>query len=256
MVGQLGQALNPFLISFGLVYRRRMCLIAGIMGQIVVFSMTGFKTAALCAIFLALVAVFVKRWRHNFGLALTAGVIGLVLVAAVADRATGNIFFNSIITRRALVVPGLLTGFYLEHYSHVPPVGVGLHLSHDESVIGPANEIGLTYFGNADVNANANLWAEGFAEFGVPGIVGFTLFLAFMLWLYDSLASRRDLQMSVLLAAMPAIMLSNTSPLTVVISHGGLAAALLLYLSPSPALPDQESAPEPALRSNPLDALA
>ena len=112
-------------------------------------------------------------------------------------------------------------------------MGAGLHFVHDESVIGPANEIGLAYFGNVETNANANMWAEGFAEFGIPGIVGFTLFVAFMLWIYDSISARRKLELTVLLAAMPAILLSNTGPTTVLISHGGLAVALVLYLSPS-----------------------
>ena len=255
VVGQLGNALNPFLIAFGLLYRRRMCLVAGIIGQVIVFSLTGFKTALLSAVFLALVAVFMRRWRRNFGLALTSGLIATILFCAVADRATGNVFFSSMLTRRALTVPGLLTGFYFEHYSHSSLAGAGFHFFHDEAQIGPANEIGLAYFGSVDVNANANLWAEGFAELGLPGIVGYTILVAFFIWIYDSISARRNLELAVLLAAMPAITLSNTAPTTVLISHGGMAAALLLYLSPWPG-PSETFAPEIEPEASPLMSTA
>ena len=91
-----------------------MCLIAGILGQVIVFSLTGFKTTVLSAIFLALVAIFLKRWRRSFGLAMTAGLIAVILICAVADRATGDVLFSSTFTRRTLVTPGLLTGFYFD----------------------------------------------------------------------------------------------------------------------------------------------
>lgn len=234
VIGQMEEALNPFLIAFGLIYRRKLCVIAGIFGQIAVFSLTGFKASLLSYIFLAVLALIVKRWRRSFGLVLTSGLIATILLCAVVDRATGNIFFTSIVTRRTLVVPGLLTGFYYEHYSKVSPTGIGFHFTHDQAFFGPANEIGLAYFGNSEVNANANLWAESFAELGFPGILGCTILVALLIWLFDSIAARRDPTMAVLLVAMPTIMLSNTAPTTVLISHGGLAAALVLFLAPSP----------------------
>lgn len=233
LLGQVGQALDPYLIAVGIVYRRRMCLLAGIIGQIIVFSLTGFKSVLFSAIFLALLFLLIKRWRLSFGVVLTLGLMAGILLCAVADRVTPNTLFSSLLTRRMLCDPGLLTGFYFEHYSQVPHAGVDYHFIHTGPVRGPSNEIGLTYFGSADVDANANLWAEGFADFGVPGIVGFTLLAAFVIWIYDSISVSRDLELATLLAAMLAFNLSNTSPTTVLLTHGGIAAALLLYLSPS-----------------------
>jgi hypothetical protein len=233
VIGQLSHALNPFLIAFGLVYRRRVCLIAGIVGQIVVFSLTGFKTSILSVLLLVLVAVFMRRWRRSFCLVMIAGLIATVLLCALGDRAAGNVYFSSLLTRRGLMTPGLLTGFYFEHYSHFSPVGVGFHFSHDRSVLGPANEIGFAYFGSVEVNANANMWAEAFAELGLPGMVGYTILVAFAIWIYDSISAKRNPELALLVATMPAIMLSNTAPTTVLVSHGGIVAALVLYLSPS-----------------------
>jgi hypothetical protein len=46
---------------------------------------------------------------------------------------------------------------------------------------------------------------------------------------------------------MPAVMLSNTSPMTTLISFGGVVVAIILYLAPSPKsgqIIEQEMEPE------------
>ena len=231
--GQTAQAFNPFLIAFGIVYRKRLCLIAGILGQIIIFGLVGIKSALFSILFLPLLFVCMTRWRRNFGLALTSVLIAAIMLCAFADRATNNVIFSSMLTRRTLSAPGLLTGFYFEHYSQVPHAGIGYHFSHSGPIAGPPSEIGLVYFGDARIDANANLWAEGFADFGLPGVIGFTLLVAFAIWLYDSISARHDVELAVLLAAMPALMFSNTIPTTVLITHGGIMAALLLYFVPA-----------------------
>jgi hypothetical protein len=246
VVGQLGQALDPYLIAFGIVYRRRLCLIAGIVGQIVVFSLTGYKSILFSSLFLALLFAFTRKPR-SFGMRLTTGLVAIVLLATIADIATKGVFFSTMITRRTLAAPGLLTGFYFEHFSQASHAGFGFRFARfAPPYFGPPQEIGLVYFGSANIDANANFWAEGFADFGIPGIVGFTLLVAFLIWIYDSIASSHSLELATLLAAMPALNLSNTAPTTVLVTHGGIAAALLLYLSP---LRRPEPASEPAAES-------
>jgi len=212
-------------------------------GQLIVFSLTGFKTALFSFLALALVAMIMRRWRRNFALALISALIAIIFVCAIADRAIGNVFFSSLITRRVLTTPGLLTGFYFDHFSKVPPVGVELPFFYDPTVMGPASEIGFIYCGGSDTVANAHLWAMGFARLGMPGIVGYTILAAFVIWIYDSLSAKRNLELAVLLVVVPAIALSSTLLTTVLISEGGLAAALLLYLSPAPQ-PDEAFQPE------------
>ena len=232
VLGELGQALNPFLIALGIVRHRGLYLAAGIIGQLIVFGVTGFKTVVLSAIFLPLVFVVIRRWRSNFGLAFASGVIAIMMACAIVDHATGGIFFSSLVTRRTLAGPGLLTGFYFDHFSQVSHAGIAYHFHRDASVLDASREVGLVYFGSSNVDANANLWAEGFADLGVPGILGFTLITALMIWLYDSIARGRNLELAVLLVVMPAVGLSNSAPTTVLITHGGLAAAMLLYFVP------------------------
>jgi hypothetical protein len=252
-VGQLGQALNPFLIAFGIANRRILYLAAGIIGQTIIFGVTGFKTVVFSAVFLPMVLVFMRRWRRNFGFAFTSGLIAIILICALADHVTGNVFFSSLFTRRTLAGPGLLTGFYFEHFSQVSHAGIAYHFYRDASVLETSREIGFVYFGSSNTDANANLWAQGFADLGVAGILGFTFLVAFAIWLYDSIAARRNFELAVLLAAMPALALSNSAPTTVLITHGGLAVAMLLYLTPM-ARPSEE--PEHEMEERQLATLA
>jgi len=244
LTGQVSNAIHPFLIAFGLRYRRMACLIAGIVGQVIVFSLTGFKSALTAIVFLALLALFVLRRRRRFGLVLTSGLMAAVLLSTVVDRATNDVWLTFLITRRTMLTPGLLTGFYFEHYSQIGPVGIGYHfpLLRDERLLRPPNEIGFAYFGDANIDANANLWAAGYAEVGLPGMFLYTIFFGFLIWIYDSIAARRDPAMAVLLLAMPAATVSNTLPSTLLITHGGLATALILYLAPA-HIRDEESHP-------------
>jgi hypothetical protein len=244
LTGQLSNAIHPFLMAFGLRYRRRVCLIAGIVGQVIVFCLTGFKSALASIVFLALLALFVVRPRRSLGLVLTSGLMIAVLASTVIDRATNNVFWTSLITRRTVLTPGLVTGFYFEHYSQIGPVGLGYHFAflRDERMLAPPSEIGFAYMGDANIHANANLWAEGYADLGLPGMFLYTIFTAFLIWIYDSIAARRDPAMAVLLLAMPAATVSNTLPSTTLITHGALAAALILYLAPSP-IENEESHP-------------
>ncbi|MGB8260303.1 MAG: hypothetical protein WCE75_08125 [Terracidiphilus sp.] len=232
-VGQVGEAIGPFLVAYALVYRKRWLLAAGVAGQLLIFAVMGAKSIFFSTFFLALVYVMFRRSKKNFGLVLALTLTCVVFLAAGVDALTNGVYFSSITTRRTLMDPGLLTGFYYEHYSQAAHAGLGYHFSRGgEAVPAPSYEIGLVYFGNEHIDANANLWAEGFADFGFAGIAGFTLLLSGIVWFYDSVSSRRKLELAVTLFAMQAFDFSNSAPLTTLITHGGIASALLIWCAP------------------------
>jgi hypothetical protein len=249
VTGQLSQALDPYLIVFGIVRRRPMCVVAGVLGQILVFSVTGLKIILFSSVFLAGLFLIMRRWEHwrrVFGVFLTAGLTAVIVLSTVADVLAPGKTFTTLFTRRSLAAPGLLTGFYFEHFSQASHAGVAFRFSSTSGhYFGPPQEIGLAYFGSTDVDANANFWAEGFADFGMPGIFGFTLIVALLVWIYDSLFAAQTLELGALMTAMPALNLANTAPTTVLFTHGGLLTALVLYLSPWKSRETPESAIQP-----------
>jgi hypothetical protein len=93
--------------------------------------------------------------------------------------------------------------------------------------------IGSVYFHSASNDANANIWADAYANFGYAGILCFTLLLAILLWLYDSMAaSSRDVQVAALAIGLPAFALANGGLLTSLLTNGVGLAMLLIYLMP------------------------
>ncbi len=231
--GLVGEALDPFLIAYGLVYGRRWLIAIGVFGQLVFFAVVGAKSILFSTLFLVLVLFLVRRFRDRFGLSLVTMLLAVVMSAAVVDTINHGSTLTTLTTRRTMIDPGLLTGFYFEYYSQTPHAGIAYHFPHGNLALpAPSYEIGLAYFGDERIDANANAWAEGFADFGIPGIFAFTGLIALMIWLYDSLARQRDLDFAVLLGALQAFALSNSAPMTVAITHGGVAVALLLWFLP------------------------
>ena len=82
-------------------------------------------------------------------------------------------------------------------------------------------------------DANANIWADAYANFGYAGILCFTLLLAILLWLYDSMAVNRDMRLAALAIGLPAFALANGGLLTSLLTNGIVLAMLLMYLMPS-----------------------
>ena len=250
---ELAEALDPFLIAYGVISKRWWMLAAGLFGQLVYLGQTGMKEVPFSILLMFLVWFLYRKFRRRFGFAFLATVTVLILICTSIDLATNGGALSTLFTRRALAGPGLLTGFNFEHYSIVAHPGHSFSGTGSAQLVGPPQEIGLYYFGSANIDANANFWAEGFAEYGVPGIFAFGLLVALALWIYDSIAVRGSLELAILLAVVQADALSNSSPLTVLVTHGGLLAGMLLYFAPAFSRPtttksdfDGSLQPEPA----------
>jgi hypothetical protein len=95
------------------------------------------------------------------------------------------------------------------------------------------------------MSANANFWADAYANFGYAGIVCFTLLLALVLWLYDSGSAGRDRYVTALVIALPAFAVANSGLLTSLLTHGIGLAMLLMYLMPA-AMDEHELHPIPS----------
>ncbi len=225
--------INPFVMAIGLTSRRPSWVLAGAAGQYAIYSIAGFRSMLFSAAFLLYIfwltrstkafgARFAATWTAVFA---GAGALqlfgyGLVPVSLVGDRLTA--------------IPGLLTGYYYEFFSSHPKA----HLGHSifssfvtyPYALEPPYLIGNTYFHGMD--ANANIWADAYANFGYSGIICFTLLFAIVLLLYDSAAAGRDMRLAVLVIVLPALALANGGLLTTLLSNGMGLAILLVYLAP------------------------
>jgi hypothetical protein len=82
------------------------------------------------------------------------------------------------------------------------------------------------------MNADANIWADGFANFGYLGMLGATLALGAWLWLVDSSGRNRNARLIMLMVGVPGFVLANCGLLTSLGNHGLGFTLLLIYLLP------------------------
>jgi glycosyltransferase involved in cell wall biosynthesis len=237
VVSWLANAVNPFLIAYGLVRRRWPLVVAACLAQLYIFSLGSSKVVLLSGIMLIVLYAVLRLARPIVALVLAWSVPVIILTAAIADRVLDTGVLTSLFVRRLLVLPAQLTGHYHDFFSSHPPALLGDSIlrgitpySYDTSI---AVVIGGNYFGDPRVHANANLFANAFAQFSYLGIPLFGLLFVAVLWAFDVAGRGRPLAFSGLMVAVPALWLSNSGLLTSILTHGLALSVLLLLLAPS-----------------------
>lgn len=233
--------LNPLLIILGLLSRRKLLTALGVIGQLAIYSFSGFR-GVLFSTSVLVVLLIVCRSLSRFGTRMLFCLTGAVAAATAVYLWFGSSFLSDLIVERLTGLPGLLTGFYFAFFTNHPK----MMLSH--SILGgffhnpygslPPIIIGEVYFPGRGTYANANFWADAFANFGFWGLFTFTGILGLVFWLYDSITFDTDLRLAALMLVMPATLLANGALLTCLFTHGLGFACLVMYY-----LPDQIQAP-------------
>ena len=228
--------INALLIGYGLAFRKWPVLAAGLLGQLAIYAITA-ERSVLFSSFLSL-SLLLALWRGGrfFGLLVLWGMAGLMLISAIIYSWFESITLISLLTRRMIIVPGLMTGQYVDFFSKNPHTMLGdgiLSAFVDYPYSLPiANMIGAQYYRSPYTGANANLFAYGYASFGITGVILFAFLLALTMWTFDSLSWRTDLRIAVLMLALPSLTLANSSLFTCLLQHGMALTGILLYLYP------------------------
>jgi hypothetical protein len=130
-----------------------------------------------------------------------------------------------------------MTGYYYDFFTTHPKGYMGdstlSFLVDYPYSVQPQYLIGAEYFNSPSTQANANVWADGFAQFGFPGMVFLVVVLGVVLWLYDSAAKHTNKVFATVLLGIPAITLANNPVETSLLTHGIGLLLLFVYLVPS-----------------------
>lgn len=254
-----GNVVNPLLMLLGARSGRLTLFLAGLAIEMLVFGTTGQKTVLFSvALILLLLLLLSGPARRAFGLSVPVAAAAMLVAADIWSQLTDSTLAIALFIVRLIAVPGLLVADYFEFFSEHLRYG----LSHSILAflgpmpydVGPAYLIGGVYFGDPATSANANIWADGFMNFGIAGILASTFILGAYLVVLDAAASGRDLRVTGPLAGMMAITLSNTGILTAFMTHGLGLALILILLMPRQVEPrvsaDIQPAAAPALSRN------
>jgi hypothetical protein len=234
--------MGPFLLVIGLAKRNPWLIALALLNNLALFASSGLKSILFAPVGAA-GAWAVVRWNSSGAMKRYLALLAVALLAITAvdglylERTMGRGLISSYTVRRMVYVPGLLTGLYVDYYSTHPKTYFteGRVLSWTGEYpyeLGIPNMIGYQYFNNPEMNANANIWAMGYADMGWPGMLLITLMLMPILWTIDSLARGHPRAGVVGVLVMPMFTLSNTSLFVALLTWGLGLTMLLLYLAP------------------------
>ena len=228
---------NPLLLAYGLARRRPAIFLLGLGAQVLLYSMTGFKLALFIGAALLFIMQGLRANGRRFGGFFLCSVVLCMVAAVQLDIWTDGNMWTAVLVNRTLAMPGLLTGYYFEFFSQNPQALLGdsilrafVRYPYELSI---PELIGHAYLGGAW--ANANIWADAYANLGYFGLFAFTLLLAGVLHLFDSVSVGHGLLLPALVAASVGSLFSNGALLTMLLTNGVGFALLALYVMPRPS---------------------
>jgi hypothetical protein len=115
--------------------------------------------------------LFLLAWRKApFALVLVAASLFRWQPAIAVDMFVGRPLLDMLLVRRVLILPGLLSGYYVEFFSNHPHAQIGYsflgRLTDDAYGRAAGYVIGDLMAPGAGNNANANLFAAAYSKFG------------------------------------------------------------------------------------------
>jgi hypothetical protein len=251
----LGNVIYPFLLVLGLSRSRITLLVLGLSGQLLIYTITGLKSMLFSVVLLPFLYLAIRHARRHFGNLEVWSALVLVVLSVAATLAMNSLYPLALFVTRLIAIPGQLSAYYYDFFSSHQPYLLSesflrwfISSPYDREA---PRLIGRIYTHSA-MDANANIWADAMANFGLLGIIPFTIVFGVVLWILDSVASDRDLRVVGPVVGYAGLYLANAALFTQILTGGIALIVVLVALMPktetSPALTLTESAPDPGSR--------
>ncbi|MEK4027780.1 oligosaccharide repeat unit polymerase [Pseudobacillus sp. FSL P4-0506] len=206
--------------------------------QVFLFSMTNFKSFLFAPLVLVGFQLFEKtKLRDNLLLVMSLGSSLLLSICIGIYHFFGSFYMASIFIRRLFFVPSNLHYVYYHFFQPIEKYKLShsfLSFINDNIYhMTPVQLVALSYYNRENFAPNVGFFGDAYLNFGVLGVLGFSLLLAFLLKLIDtaSVSVPSFLAMSILV--IPAMSLINAAFFTSLLTHGILFAILMLWLANS-----------------------
>lgn len=254
--------INPLFIARGFYSRRRGYLLAGILGQALIYTTVGLKSVLFSILGIVIVGYLFRHSPRLRGIQIMrAGTLGAV-GALVVDYVTSAFALTGSFTRRFLIIPGALTSAYVLIFADRPKTNFAdslLPFLSNPYTTSPTHIVGSLFVSNAGTSANVNLFGHGFLNYGFVGMYIESLVLAVLLWLIDDVTRRIPTAVTSIIFLMPAAALANASVFTTILTHGFAAGMVICAIAPrkgwatrsrtraSPAMLEERAWPGPGV---------
>lgn len=228
-------AIIPLMVAYGVTTRNTLPVFFGGAGVIYTYALSGAKSVIFVTAVVLLVMLLLRILGTSLPLLIGPGIIVLFPLMRGVDFLL-PVPWGSALVDRALLVPGSLTGRYLEYFStHQQGHWADslLFFAYDYPYDRPlARIIGLEYY-LPDTEANTHMWADGYANFGIGGVLFVSLVAAILLYGFNCVAEGRNSMLVIPLAVAAFYSMASSSVLTLLLTHGVGILLVLSVLVPS-----------------------
>ena len=235
LVSFLGSVCMPVAVIYAIDRRKWYYMSLVVLIVISIFSLDGEKAIVFTPILMVGMSLKLKRSMGISCLWLLGGICAVVLLSVLEPVLLGSRSMMNMLIHRELIMPSLLTADYWDFYSLNP------HVYMKDTIIGfliptasnyplpKALTIGLHYFHDIKVNANVNIWASAFADFGYYGMFVTSIVAGSLLRLVDSMAMNDKRAFACICCVSLGLTWVNMPLYTSLITNGGLGLILALY---------------------------
>jgi len=235
----LANVINPMLMAWGLLRKKPLLFLIGILGQIVLFMTAAQKMVLLSVVLIVLLFFIIKSKRYNFGLRFILGMSSLLIFVISLELYESFFSFTvqTLIGMRLFSVAGFMTSVYSDFFSQNPWT-FWSHLKGISTIIEYPYDLSVPFLigdflGNFENSANAHAWAtDGIAAMGLVGVLIVSLLMMFIFYLLDCAATGLDPRLSGLSIVTHGAAIGNLSVMSVFLGGGLFFNIILLWLMP------------------------
>ena len=250
-----GNIIVPLLISWGIIAKKYYIALLGIVFNIFLFAVTGHKSQFYSIFFIIWILMGVRYVKKNIIYYMAFSLSSLIIIFCLIDYCTGSYFLNGIFIRRLLFVPSGLYYLYYDFFSNhsftlfSQSKPFSWFVSYPYKVAIP-HLIAQHYLNSSQTYANANVWADGFASWGLAGMIIIALIMVILLKIIDIISVNKNIYLVNALIAMPAFCFTNSGLFTTILGHGLLFAIFINILLPEDNFDYARRRPHENLRHN------
>ncbi len=232
----LTKLLIPMLIVINLRKNRRIWAAIFVLAQLLIFTVSVQKSFILTLVITYFVYRLVSKQPERAGFRFFYSVSLFTFGAFLIFILTNNGILIDVFVRRALIVPGMLSGYYIEFFDIN---GLAMYSQNflrsifDTSYnVAPAFIIGEEYFGRPDLRANVNFLADSFGNIGNLGVFFNSLILGVILLLFNIFSVGKDMRIVIPSLCGVAWSFCESPFVTSLFTHGVVIALIMVALLP------------------------
>ena len=235
----LSNALFPFLISVGLVNKDKKKIVIGILGMFILYMTMANKQFLFAIIFTIFIYwLFKIKSQKKITILLLVLIIPstILIYSQTIAQSTNFLMFSlsGIFLLRTIYTSSFMSIYYNIFFENHPHIYFS-HISGINKIVDyPYKkqlgiEVGSYFTEFSDFNANANFFiTDGLSSIGLIGIPLVGILCTIVFFIFDSISSRINLILPILLISNASIALMNVSLFTTLISGGLLFYMLLM----------------------------